>query len=185
MRYRAELFTTVFIPFAEKTTTLILALNRFFRRKNVSENKINSGSVRKNLFIVIFLSALIVLTVLSAVWACTYTVNSVVELSGISDGNAIVCYVDAKTAANLSEGMSVIIDGNESGIVSFIADKPLSKTEVYSTLPGEYIDFTAATLNVSEWNYKIVITLERPVDADLLVSLSIVTRSARPIDYLF
>jgi len=151
----------------------------------VSENKIKSNSVRKNLFIVVFLSALIVLTALTAVWACTYTINSVVELSGISDGSSIVCYVDAETAANLSEGMSVIIDGNESGSIAFIADKPLSKTEVYSTLPNEYIDFTAATLNVSEWNYKIVISVERPVDADLLVNLSIVTRTARPIDYLF
>ncbi len=136
-------------------------------------------------FLIIFICAITVLIVLLAVWSCVYTVRSLVDLSGLSGENTVICYVDAKTAAGLSEGMTVTISGAGGGTVSFIASTPLSKGEVIAELPESYVDYTAATLNISEWNYKVIISSDKPLTAGKLVSLSILKSAKRPIDYLF
>ena len=145
------------------------------------ENKKSDGKT----FLILFIAAATVFIALLAVWSCVYTVESLIDLNGLTGENSVVCYVDAKTAASLSEGMTVKIDGSAGGTVSFIASSPLSKGEVVSELPESYVDYTAATLNLGEWNYKVVITSDKPLTANKLVAVSDLKSAKRPIDYLF
>lgn len=140
---------------------------------------------KQNLYLIIFICAVTVFIALIAVWSCMHTVKSLINVSGLTGENTVVCYVDAKTKAQLEEGMTVKISNTENGTVSFIAEQPLSLGEVKAELPESYIDYTAATLNLGEWNYKVIILADKPLESNRLVSVSILKSAKRPIDYLF
>ncbi|MEG1710614.1 MAG: hypothetical protein RR054_00790 [Clostridia bacterium] len=137
----------------------------------------------KGLHLWLFLGGIIILIVCALVWGCTYQIRSTVVVNGITHNNTVVCYVDAKTASKLSSGMEVSINGIYSGSVSIIAKLPYSKAEVMATLKGQFIDYTAATLNLSEWNYKVIITLDSGIEDNKLVKLTVITQVKRPIDF--
>lgn len=143
---------------------------------------------RKNetnrLYVWLVLGGIFLLVVCTVVWACTAQIRSTVETVGISHGNAVICYLSKTQKERLSEGMSVKINEGMSGSVSMIADMPVSKAEVMSSLSGSYIDYMAAQLNLDEWNYRVVISLDESVADGKLMKIAVITDSFRPIDFL-
>ena len=53
-----------------------------------------------------------------------------------------------------------------------------------SSLTGNFIDYTAAQLNLNDWNYRVVISLDEAIDDGKLLKVTVITETFRPIDFL-
>lgn len=72
-----------------------------------------------NAAIWIILGAVILLLIVSLIWASKATINSYADATGsVKDDNMVVRLVDANTASKLSSGMQVFVGDNVSTIFS-------------------------------------------------------------------
>ena len=148
------------------------------------QDKLQKEKSSGNLYIWIILAGALLLIVCLFVWACTAQIRSVLEVSGISQNNTVVCYLSATEKDRISRGMNVKVNDNISGSISIIADTPVSRSEVLSSLTGNFIDYTAAQLNLNDWNYRVVISLDEAIDDGKLLKVTVITEAFRPIDFL-
>lgn len=158
---------------------------KVFRKKSMerisSPEQLNDYIKVSNPSIWIILGAVFALAAAVVVWSITGSLPSIVTAYGVAGENQIVCYVPQAAAEDLKPGMEVKVGGLK-GKITRVAAVPLSYQEAVAELGADYY---AYTLRLSEWNWKVEIQVESPLDKGAVYAASITTDNVRPLEFLF
>lgn len=123
------------------------------------------------------LATVVVLLVSFGVWAIFGSMTSVVNMNGFSDNKTVTCYI--ANASELKKGDEVTLSDGSKGVITDISATPVSKQEVESG----YDDFTAYSLQLSDWNYVVHVASEQCGDG--IVSAQIIVENIKPISFIW
>lgn len=135
----------------------------------------------------IVVSAMFILLIAVFYWGFTGSMPTTINAQGVfMDGHA-VCFISPDEAENIRIGQAAGISARggteEDGIVVAIKEAPMSIAEIASELNNEYL-----VQKLVEREFAVKVTIETDgsglVDNTLL-SISIITDSVRPIDFLW
>ncbi len=126
----------------------------------------------------VMLVAVVVLLVAVLVWSVTGTLPTTLSISGVGDGEKVVCYLPPEEAQQLSCGMAVRA-GSAEGTVAEVGELPLSRAEVSAALQSDYL---AEQLGLSQWN--VVVTLAVPGGPEGLCPVTVTVDAVRPISFI-
>ncbi len=154
--------------------------SNFFRKESLdkikSPEQLNDYIRVSSIGIWAVIVAVILLVVGFGVWAFFGNATTIVNMIGVSENGTVTCYTD--NASSLKSGMEIkLSDGSKGKIVS-VSETPQSKNEISS----EYDEYTSYSLNLSEWNYKVVVKAEGCNDG--VVTVSAIVESVRPISFI-
>ena len=129
----------------------------------------------------VVLSAVFILLAGVIVWSITGGLPAGITANGISKDGEILCYLDQKEVARIKSGMEVKVNG-EPGRIMTVSEIPLSLEEASSNIDS---DFVKDILTLSQWNYKVMISVAESVPDDkIYYDISIITEKMAPIDFL-
>lgn len=101
----------------------------------------------------VLVGAVVALLAAAAIWACTATLPIRLTTTGVLKDGQIVCFLPRDENARANATSKVTAAGYDTSIVS-IDDDPYSQREVEAVIGKDY---TIASLNLSEWSYKVVV----------------------------
>lgn len=132
------------------------------------------------------LAALFILLAAVFVWGFTGSLPTTVHAEGAVFEGSVLCYINMEDADKIGVGQQVVAAGNDGaafkGSVSGVGPIPLSAEEIASELNSDYL---AEALFDGEYAVKVTVALENSeLTEGMLLNLSIVTDSIRPIDFL-
>ena len=130
------------------------------------------------------LAACIVLLAGLLAWGIFGTVQTDVSGTGTLVAGTVVCPLDAEHAAQVSVGDHAVVNGIPMQ-VSAVGSVPLSRDELGSLLPNDYL---ASTLAAGDWSY--IVELSVPDTADgvaegVPLPVSITVESVAPLSLVF
>lgn len=122
------------------------------------------------------LGAVVILLIGFIVWGVAGTLETKIGTAAVSDGGAVVCYVNEAEIAGVARNNTVRISNREY-VVTAVAGEPVAVDE----------SFTAYALHigglaVGQWVYPVTVNADLP---DGVYEAAIVTDSISPISFLF
>ena len=154
--------------------------NSIFRKKSMervsSPEQLNDYIRVTSPGIWLVLAAVIALLIGFVVWAVVGKLESKVSAAAVSSEGTVVCYVRDSEIANVAEGKTVRINGNEYSVAS-VSVEPIAVDESFTPYT-----LRIGGLTVGEWVY--VVTVNGDLAAGVYEA-SIVTDSISPISFLF
>lgn len=164
--------------------------NTLFRKSSLesisSPEQLNDYIKVSHPSIWLVLTALFILLAAVFVWGFTGSLPTTIDAQGVVSGSKVLCYVSMEDINKISAGQKAYLkksdDSQFSGQVASIGDIPMSAAEIASELNSDYL---ARQLVKEEYSVKTSIAPGQSGLADgTLLSISIVTDSVRPIDFL-
>ncbi|QIB69326.1 hypothetical protein Ami103574_08310 [Aminipila butyrica] len=122
-------------------------------------------------FILIMLTAVIV-------WLFLGKLPTTITSMGYAESGQVVCYLSPTQADELTENVSVLIDGIEGCLIS-VSEMPLSQKEVSQKYNSDYI---TDRLAVADWNVEVQLSSKNMEDG--LHEVSLTTETVQPISFL-
>lgn len=153
-----------------------------FRKSSVnkisSPEQLNDYIKVSNPSVWVVLGAIIVLLISIFVWGLFGNLETSIIKNGIAKNGNIVCYFEEMNIENIKEGMKVKVGDVEGAVIS--VDKvPLSKEKIEEKLD----DYTAYSLSLDTWNYKVIVKADGIIDG--ICEVSIVLESVKPLSFVF
>lgn len=152
---------------------------QLFRKKSMdrisSPEQLNDYVKVSNPSVWMLLFSIVILLVGICIWGIFGKLDTTLTVSAVSTDGVTVCYVKEADRADISEGMTVRIDGAEYQVTS-VSDEPVQVTANFQ----DYV-LHIGSLQSGEWVYKI------PVNAELkngIYKAEIVTESIAPMSFL-
>lgn len=150
-----------------------------FRKKSMekisSPEQLNNYIRVSNPGIWMILSCIIILLIGICVWGVYGKIETTMEVAAITKDGKTVCYVKEENISDVTENMSVQIDGMDYSVKS-ISVAPIQVTENFETYA-----VNIGGLNTGEWVYEVTI------DAGLrdgTYKAVIITESIAPMSFL-
>ncbi len=156
-------------------------MNNLFRKSSIerisSPEQLNDYIRVTNPSIWIILAAILVLLASVFVWGIYGSIPTTITISGVAKDGKVVCYLTESDVAKVNSEMPVKINQVE-GTIKAVSPSPMS----YDELSTMYSDYTIYSLQLSQWNYEVILQAEGIADG--IVPVSIVTESLKPIEFL-
>ncbi len=160
-----------------------------FRRESLervsSPEKLNDYIRVSSPGVWLLLGALIVIVACFFVWGFTGTLPVTLTLSGVTEGNAVTCFVPVENVKNDLLGCKVKItlpDGSAvSGVVTNVAALPASAEELAAELKKDWL---ISRLIIGDYSYQVTIGAESALPLGELVQVALVTAEIKPINYI-
>ena len=143
--------------------------------KVTSPEELNDYIKVTNFSIWLILAVVIIMASSVFVWAFVGSLHTSVKATGIAENGVVVCYLPSADGSFI--GNDVTVDGASGEVVS-VSNPPLSEKAVSK----KYDEYTVYRLDLSDWNYEVVINAEDCPDG--LVSVNIITGSVKPISFI-
>ena len=143
--------------------------------KVTSPEELNDYIKVTNFSIWLILAVVIIMASSVFVWAFVGSLHTSVKATGIAEKGVITCYLPSDSGA--AAGNDVTAGGTFGKVVS-VSNPPLSEKAVSE----KYDEYTAYRLNLSDWNYEVIINAEGCPDG--LVTVNIITGSVKPISFI-
>lgn len=128
----------------------------------------------------VILAAVLILLAAVFVWGYFGALPTSVTANGVGSGGSVVCFLPREDAEAVSEGMDAVV-GSYPAVVSQVGSVPLSAAEAQDELVSDY---ARASAELSDWNIRIVLTLEAPVEDGQVYPVKITAGETRPIDFI-
>lgn len=113
------------------------------------------------------------------IWGVMGRVATTIRDSGVVVEGAVVGFLDKQLAEQVSVGDRATVDGKEAS-VSEVDAKPMSLREASAYADD---DFTLSMLELDDWNYRVVASLQDPPPDGTLVEVVITTDEVAPISF--
>lgn len=156
-------------------------MNNLFRKSSIerinSPEQLNDYIRVTNPSIWIILAAIILLLASVLVWGVFGSIPTTIATSGVAKDGKVVCYLSESDIAKVNSKMPVKIN-HVDGTIKAVSPSPMSYEEI-STM---YSDYTVYSLQLSQWNYEVILQAEGIADG--VFPVSIVTESIKPIEFL-
>lgn len=123
--------------------------------------------------------AAVILLISVLVWGIFGTLDSTEKVSGVADGDKIVCYVSDPSGIKIGDEAKA---GNAQGEVVSVSQKPISLKEIEKTLADD--EYTLYCLAPEEWNYVVEVSVPDN-KAEGYVQVEIVTETINPISFIW
>ena len=150
-------------------------LTKNSKEKVTSPEELNDYIKVTNVGIWIILAVVIIMFSSVFVWGVVGNLNTTVSTTGIAENGLITCYLPSNSGASV--GNDVTVDGTSGKVVS-VSNPPLSS----KTISEKYDEYTVYCLDLSDWNYEVVINAENCPDG--IVTVNIITGSVKPISFI-
>ncbi len=115
------------------------------------------------------------------VWSATAIIPTTINVTGIRQGDQIVCWVNSATLDKIDDGGATasILDKRVTELE--VDSMPLSKPEVVSTIHHDYL---SDMLALSDWNYRVSFSIpaDLTIEEDRAVPVSITVSESHPLD---
>ena len=155
-----------------------------FRKESIdhiaSPEQLNDYIRVPNPGIWLMISFFLILAAMLIFWAFSANLPLVIQTSGISAADGILCYLPIYEAKSLSLGMKVKINETE-GKIQSIYPNPISKEEAAMEI-GAY---QADMMIQAPWNLKIILSPSTTISNNQFLSIKIITDTIKPIDLVF
>ena len=109
------------------------------------------------------------------VWGIVGSLNTTVKATCVAENGKVVCYLTSVDKIDIGDEARM---SDISGKVTSISEKPRSAADI----SGDYDEYTAYQLNLSDWNYTVTIDSESCPDG--VCTFYIITDSVRPISFI-
>lgn len=126
----------------------------------------------------VMLGAVVLLLAAVLVWSVTGALPTTLSLSGVGDGEKVVCYLPPEEAETLSPGMTAKA-GSAEGTVSEVGNLPLSRAEVVAALQSDYL---SENLGLSDWNVPVMLSVSGAPEG--LCPVTVTVDAVRPISFI-
>ncbi|MEE3450584.1 MAG: hypothetical protein VZR27_07790 [Acutalibacteraceae bacterium] len=150
-------------------------LTKNSQEKVTSPEQLNDYIKVSNVGLWLILAVVIIMMSSVLVWGFVGNLNTTVKAVGIAENGKIVCYIPS--TENAAPGNEVTVNG-VSGTVESVSYPPLTENAVSE----KYDEYTAYQLNLSDWNYEIIINAENCPDG--IVNVNIITGTVKPISFI-
>lgn len=131
------------------------------------------------------LAAVVIFFVGLAFWAFTGKIPTTMTANGIVRDNVIYCYLPSNEVSSIETGDTAKVLGLEGAEVISISVTPISSAEASRDISSDY---AVSQLNLSDWNYVVIIRPSAEVLAKLTngqtAQVSITTEESSPITFL-
>jgi hypothetical protein len=116
-------------------------------------------------------------------WGIFGTVATNVSATGARTGEAVVCFLDADSAAAVTVGERAAVNGVPMTVES-VSSSPISREEAAATVGSEYL---ASALAPNEWSYLVVLSGGdlTQLSEGVPLPVSITVESVAPISLIF
>lgn len=167
-----------------------MSSDTLFRKSSLdsisSPEQLNDYIKVSNPSVWLVLVALFVLLAAVFYWGFNGSLLTTISVKGVVLKGNVLCYISTEDADNINVCQKATITNNDDsqikGQVSGVRDIPMSAAEITSELNSDYL---VEELVQGEFAVKITITPEKSDLADgMLLDVSVVTDSVRPIDFL-
>ena len=156
------------------------AENSVFRKKSLerisSPEQLNDYIRVSSPGIWILLAAVVVLLIGIGVWASFGTMESKIPVCAISDGSETRCYIRSEDKGDLTENMTVEIEGQQS---------PLGELSALpEAVDASFPDYAlhVGNLKAGEWVYSAKLSVELP---EGVYAADIITEEVNPLSLIF
>ena len=126
----------------------------------------------------LIIGAVAALLIGTLVWAAVGSLESTVSAAGVAKNGEIRCYM--ADAANVKPGCPVTIN-EHTGTVTEVLPSPLTAEQAAADSGAD--DYTVWRLNLSEWNFVVVV--DAPDVPDGYVQTKISIEKIRPSSFMF
>lgn len=165
--------------------------NKLFRQtaleKVSSPEQLNDYIKVTNPSIWVILAAAFALLGSAIFWACTGSIPTYLSATGISDGEAVYCFVPIEDSKKFEVGkehkVDITLTEGEvvSGTVVQESSMYYSKNEASQILKYDYLIDTLT----SNYNVLIKISPDKPIESDSICMLKIILKEEKPISFVF
>ncbi len=150
-------------------------LTKNSNEKVTSPEQLNDYIKVSNVGLWLVLAVVIVMMSSVLVWGFVGSLNTTVKATGVAENGKIVCYIPSTQTA--APGDAVTVNGVSGKVVS-VSYPPLSENAVSE----KYDEYTAYQLQLSDWNYEVIIDAQNCPDG--IVTVNIITGSVKPISFI-
>lgn len=115
-----------------------------------------------------------------AIWAVTAIIPTTISVTGLVNGNEIICWVDKSTAVKIQKGGAFATIADTKITDLSVDTMPESKAEVKSRIGSDYI---MESVSLTDWNYEVSFTSPPKPSEDIeLVPVSITVSETNPLN---
>jgi len=111
------------------------------------------------------------------VWSLVGTVARKVSTAGVTQGDAVVCFVSSDVVGNVEAGQAATVDGRESEVQS-VSVTPLALADAYQIVTS---DHARSLMGDAAWRYEVRLSRPEGLGESDYHTAAITTGEVRPI----